>query len=168
MQLKQICKEILDEAKKKNINDLNKFNNVKLKVLHRLKYEKIPKNATIASLASDEDRKRFKKILSMKPVRTISGVAPIALMTDSYPCPHTINGIGPCTYCPGGPGSPFGDVPQSYTGKEPSTRRAIRNHYDPYLGTFNRLEHYIAMNSVPEKCEVILQGGTFPLSLIHI
>ena len=164
MQLKQICKEILDEAKKKNINDLNKFNNVKLKVLHRLKYEKIPKNATIASLASDEDRKRFKKILSMKPVRTISGVAPIALMTDSYPCPHTIKGIGPCTYCPGGPGSPFGDVPQSYTGKEPSTRRAIRNHYDPYLGTFNRLEHYIAMNSVPEKCEVILQGGTFPFT----
>ena len=100
----------------------------------------------------------------MKPVRTISGVAPIALMTDPYPCPHTMKGIGPCTYCPGGPGSVFGDVPQSYTGKEPSTRRAIRNHYDPYLGTFNRLEHYVAMNSVPEKTEVILQGGTFPFS----
>ncbi|MEK6868792.1 MAG: tRNA uridine(34) 5-carboxymethylaminomethyl modification radical SAM/GNAT enzyme Elp3, partial [Nanoarchaeota archaeon] len=120
--------------------------------------------ATIASLASDEDRRIFKKILSMKPMRTISGVAPIALMTDPYPCPHTIKGIGSCTYCPGGPGSVFGDVPQSYTGKEPSTRRAIRNLYDPYLGVFNRLEHYIAMNSVPEKCEVILQGGTFPFA----
>ena len=164
MELKYVCKEILEEAKKKNINDLKQFNRIKLQVLDRLKYEKIPKNATIASIASDEDREIFKKILSMKPVRTISGVAPIALMTDPYPCPHTIKGIGPCTYCPGGPGSAFGDVPQSYTGKEPSTRRAIRNHYDPYLGVFNRLEHYVAMNSVPEKTEVILQGGTFPFS----
>jgi len=164
MQLKQICQEILKEAKKNNVQDLNKFNHIKLEVLNRLKYQTIPKNATIASIASEEDRKLFKKILSMKPVRTISGVAPIALMTDPYPCPHTIKGIGPCTYCPGGPGSPFGDVPQSYTGKEPSTRRAIRNHYDPYLGVFNRLEHYVVMNSVPEKCEVILQGGTFPFS----
>jgi len=164
MQLKQICKEILEEAKKYNVIDLNKFNHIKLQVLNRLNYEKIPKNATIASMASDRDRKLFKKIFSMKPVRTISGVAPIALMTDPYPCPHTIKGIGPCTYCPGGPGSVFGDVPQSYTGKEPSTRRAIRNHYDPYLGVFNRLEHYVVMNSVPEKCEVILQGGTFPFS----
>tara|TARA_Y100000310_G_scaffold339263_2_gene431418 strand:- start:234 stop:2138 length:1905 start_codon:yes stop_codon:yes gene_type:complete len=165
MQLKQICREILREAKKRNTKDLKKFNNIKLKVLNKYSYKlDIPKNATIASLASEADRKQFKSILSMKPVRTISGVSPIALMTDPYPCPHTIKGIGPCTYCPGGPGSPFGDVPQSYIGKEPSTRRAIRNHYDPYLGTFNRLEHYVAINSVPEKADVILQGGTFPFA----
>ncbi len=164
MELKQVCREILEEAKKNNVQDLRKFNHIKLQVLSRLNYNEIPKNATIASLASDEDRKIFKKILSMKPMRTISGVSPIAMMTDPYPCPHTIKGIGPCTYCPGGPGSVFGDVPQSYTGKEPSTRRAIRNLYDPYIGVFNRLEHYIAMNSVPEKCEVILQGGTFPFA----
>jgi len=164
MQLKQICQEILEEAKKNNINDLKSFNKVKINVLKRFNYKNIPKNATIASLASEKDKKKFKNILSMKPVRTISGVAPVALMTDTYPCPHTIKKIGPCTYCPGGPGSVFGDVPQSYTGKEPSTRRAIRNHYDPYLGVFNRLEHYVAMNSVPEKTEVILQGGTFPFT----
>ena len=161
MQLKQICREILKEAKKNNIKDLKKFNNLKLKILNKYKYKQIPKNITIASLASDKDRKQFKEILSMKPIRTISGVSPIALMTDPYPCPHAVKGIGPCAYCPGGPGSPFGNVPQSYTGKEPSTRRAIRNHYDPYLGIFNRLEHYIAMNSVPEKSDIILQGGTF-------
>ena len=164
MQLRQICSEILKEARKNKVNDLKSFNKAKLQVLSRLNYAQIPKNATIASMASEEDKKVFKKILSMKPVRTISGVAPIALMTDTYPCPHTIKGIGPCTYCPGGPGSVFGNVPQSYTGKEPSTRRAIRNHYDPYLGIFNRLEHYVAMGLVPEKTDVILQGGTFPFS----
>ncbi|MBW2976904.1 radical SAM protein [Candidatus Woesearchaeota archaeon] len=162
MQLKQICKEILREAKKKNINDSRSFNKIKLQVLNKYKLSKIPKNATIASVASEKDRSKFKKILSMKPVRTLSGVATIALMTEPYPCPHAVKGTGPCIYCPGGPGSFFGSVPQSYTGKEPSARRAIRNYYDPYLGVFNRLEHYIAINSVPEKAEVILQGGTFP------
>ena len=164
MQPKQIYREILDEAKKRKINDLNRFNKLKLEVLSKYRCSRIPKNVTIASMASDKDRNLMKKILSMKPVRTISGVSPIALMADPYPCPHTIKGVGPCTYCPGGPGSGLGNVPQSYTGKEPSTRRAIRNHYDPYLGVFNRLEHYVAMGLVPEKADVILQGGTFPFS----
>ncbi|MBL7056546.1 hypothetical protein ISS07_06540, partial [Candidatus Woesearchaeota archaeon] len=162
MELKQICKEIIKEARKKKVDNLKDFNNLKLKVLQKFKYKTIPKNATIAAAASKKEKEELKNVLSMKPVRTAAGVAPIALMTDPYPCPHTIKKIGPCTYCPGGPGSSFGDVPQSYTGKEPSTRRAIRNLYDPYLGTFNRIEHYIAMGSSPEKADVILQGGTFP------
>jgi len=95
--------------------------------------------------------------LVTKPVRVMSGVAPLALMTAPFACPH-----GKCLYCPGGPGSAFGDVPQSYTGNEPSTMRAIRNNYDPYLITFNRLEQFIALGHMPEKMEVIIQGGTFP------
>jgi elongator complex protein 3 len=90
-------------------------------------------------------------------MRTMSGVSPLALMTAPFACPH-----GKCVYCPGGPGSPFGDVPQSYTGKEPSTMRGIRNLYDPYLIVFNRLEQFIATGHYPEKTEVIVQGGTFP------
>ena len=121
----------------------------------------IPKNADIYFAASEREREKFRELLSLKPVRTISGVSPIALMSEPYPCPHAMKGIGPCTYCPGGPGSAFGDVPQSYTGKEPSTRRAIRNNYDPYLIVFNRLEHYVAMGRVPDKAEIIIQGGTF-------
>ncbi len=92
-----------------------------------------------------------------KPMRTLSGVAPLALMTAPFACPH-----GKCVYCPGGPGSVFGDVPQSYTGREPSTMRGIRNRYDPYLIVFNRLEQFIATGHLPEKTEVIVQGGTFP------
>lgn len=92
-----------------------------------------------------------------KPARTMSGVAPLALMTAPFACPH-----GKCTYCPGGPNSIFGDVPQSYTGSEPSTMRAIRNSYDPYLIVFNRLEQYAATGHCPDKMEVIIQGGTFP------
>ncbi|MBI2134282.1 tRNA uridine(34) 5-carboxymethylaminomethyl modification radical SAM/GNAT enzyme Elp3 [Candidatus Woesearchaeota archaeon] len=92
-----------------------------------------------------------------KPTRTISGVAVIALMSAPIPCPH-----GKCVYCPGGPGSVFGNTPQSYTGKEPSTMRAIRAGYDPYLMVFNRLEQYAAAGHNFEKVEIIVQGGTFP------
>ncbi|MBI2558813.1 tRNA uridine(34) 5-carboxymethylaminomethyl modification radical SAM/GNAT enzyme Elp3 [Candidatus Woesearchaeota archaeon] len=163
--MKEISIEILKELEKGNIKTKCDLNKVKLRVLNKYKpqaeIKHIPKNADIYFAASEEERKKFKEILSLKPVRTISGVAPIAMMSEPYPCPHTMKGIGPCSYCPGGPGSAFGNVPQSYTGKEPSTRRAIRNNYDPYFIVFNRLEHYVAMGRIPDKAEIIIQGGTF-------
>lgn len=162
---RQACIGILDEIKNKGIKSQRELNQIKLRILHKLKSNgktrQVPKNADIYFAASESDREKLKDLLSLKPVRTISGVAPIALMSEPYPCPHTMKGIGPCSYCPGGPGSVFGNVPQSYTGKEPSTRRAIRNNYDPYLIVFNRLEHYIAMGKIPDKAELIIQGGTF-------
>ena len=161
----QVCVEILEELSKNNVKTQYELNQIKLRILSKYKskgkIKQIPKNADIYFSASQEARGKFKELLSLKPVRTISGVAPIALMSDPYPCPHSMKGIGPCSYCPGGPGSVFGDVPQSYTGKEPSTRRAIRNNYDPYLIVFNRLEHYVAMGKIPDKAEIIIQGGTF-------
>src|SRR3989338_7214102 len=164
-QFRQVCAEIVKELKKSDVKTQRQLNKIKLKILNKYKSKgnviQIPKNADIYFAASEKDRKKFMELLSLKPVRTISGVAPIALMSEPYPCPHTLKGIGPCTYCPGGPGSPFGDVPQSYTGKEPSTRRSIRNGYDPYLIVFNRLEHYVAMGKIPDKAELIAQGGTF-------
>ena len=99
---------------------------------------------------------KFLKILKTKPTRTISGVTPIAIMTKPFPCPH-----GKCSYCPGGPNSSFGNVPQSYTGGEPATMRGLRNKFDPYLQIFNRLEQYILMGHPIEKIELIIMGGTF-------
>ena len=161
MEKTNLCREILDELENSQVSTKRDFNSLKTKVLSRYGAAQIPKNADIYFSASESEREKYKKILGIKPVRTLSGVAPIALMTEPYPCPHTMKGIGPCSYCPGGPGSPFGDVPQSYTGKEPSTRRSMRNNYDPYLIVFNRLEHYIAMDKIPDKVELIIQGGTF-------
>lgn len=99
---------------------------------------------------------KFLKLLKTKPTRTISGVTPVAIMTKPFPCPH-----GKCSYCPGGPNSSFGDVPQSYTGGEPATMRGLRNKFDPYLQIFNRLEQYILMGHPVDKIELIIMGGTF-------
>lgn len=157
-----VCRLILKEARKRDVRTVKQLNQVKMQILSEHPgIADIPNNADLLVCGEEEDRKALHDVLTMKPMRTISGVSPIAMMTDPYPCPHSMKGIGPCSYCPGGPGSPWGDVPQSYTGAEPSTRRSQRNHYDPYLGVINRLEHYLAMNHSPEKVEIILQGGTF-------
>jgi elongator complex protein 3 len=120
-------------------------------------FNKIPTNIDILLHCSVKNLKQLKKKLMTKPTRTISGVAPVAIMSKPFKCPH-----GKCLMCPGGVGSYFGDVPQSYTGREPATMRGIRNNYDSYLQVFNRLEQYILLGHCIDKIELILMGGTFP------
>ena len=110
---------------------------IKHQLCKKHKIAQPPTNIDILLHTPHEKISALKPFLRTKPVRTGSGVVPIALMTKPLPCPH-----GKCTFCPGGPGSFYGDVPQSYTGKEPSTMRAIRNLYDCYLITMNRLEQF--------------------------
>ena len=134
---------------------------LKKSAARKYKLKKIPTNIEILNLLNEKERKLYKDYFITKPVRTLSGVAPIAVMTKPLPCPHAKKG-GPCSYCPGGPSSVFGDIPQSYTGKEPATMRGLRAGFDSYLQVFNRLEHYIVLGQVPEKVELIIMGGTFP------
>jgi len=150
------AQRILEEAKKRKVNDKESFNNLKIEMARTLKLPTIPTDMELATSASDEDRDELKHLLTSKPVRTIAGVAPIALMTKPHKCPH-----GTCIYCPGGPDSAFGNTPQSYTGTEPATKRAIRNNFDPYLQVMNRLEQYVILNQHPDKVEIIMMGGTF-------
>ncbi|MGV8086808.1 MAG: tRNA uridine(34) 5-carboxymethylaminomethyl modification radical SAM/GNAT enzyme Elp3, partial [Candidatus Woesearchaeota archaeon] len=118
--------------------------------------KEIPTDINIYLNATSNDSKIIRKCLQTKPTRTGSGVTVIATMTKPINCPH-----GSCIYCPGGLNSEFGDVPKSYTGKEPSTMRGIRNDYDPYRIVFNRLEQYIVIGQNPDKVDQIIMGGTF-------
>ncbi|MBI5391622.1 tRNA uridine(34) 5-carboxymethylaminomethyl modification radical SAM/GNAT enzyme Elp3 [Candidatus Woesearchaeota archaeon] len=135
-------------------NDVDK---VKKEIASKFKLEKIPTNIEILNELTQEERKQYASWFVTKPSRTISGVIPLAVMSAPFGCKH-----GKCIFCPGGPDSIFGNVPQSYTGYEPSTMRAIRANYDPYQIIFNRLEQYIVIGRIPQKGEVIVQGGTFP------
>lgn len=119
--------------------------------------KEVPSDITILTHLDGEALAYAKRFLLSKPMRSQSGVTVVAIMTRPSRCPH-----GRCTYCPGGLGSVFGDVPQSYTGYEPATMRAQRAGYDPYLQVFNRLEQYIVAGHDPQKVELIVMGGTFP------
>ncbi len=72
-------------------------------------------------------------ILRTKPVRTASGIAVVAVMSKPHWCPHIATTGNICVYCPGGPDSDFEYSTQSYTGYEPTSMRAIRARYDPYI-----------------------------------
>jgi len=156
---KKAYTELLKRIIQKKIKTQSKLNKLKTEISKKYGLKKIPTNIDILFYVPERNIKKFKEILVTKPTRTIAGVTIVAVMTKPLPCPHK---TAPCIYCPGGPKSAFGTIPQSYTGKEPATRRAIRNKYDPYLQVMNRLEQYVALNQDITKIELIIMGGTFP------
>jgi len=85
-----------------------------------------------------------------KPTRTISGVAPLAVMLPPRECPH-----GACIFCPSL------DAPQSYTPKSPVVMRAAKVNFDAFLQVKNRLESLKLMGHATDKVELIIMGGTF-------
>ncbi|MDO8511291.1 MAG: tRNA uridine(34) 5-carboxymethylaminomethyl modification radical SAM/GNAT enzyme Elp3 [Nanoarchaeota archaeon] len=149
--------EITEQIRTQKIEDQGSLNNLKQDIAKKHKLSKTPTNIEILISLPNEEISEFKKVLLSKPTRTISGVSPVAIMTAPSKCPH-----GKCTFCPGGLNSPWGDVPQSYTGHEPATMRGIRNNYDSYLQVFNRLQQYVLMGHGFDKIEIIIMGGTFP------
>lgn len=88
--------------------------------------------------------------LRRKPMRTISGVTPVTVLTKPFPCP------GECIFCPN-------DVrmPKSYLSDEPGAQRAEQNAFDPYLQTYTRVLTYYNMAHPTDKIEVIILGGTW-------
>lgn len=92
----------------------------------------------------------FEKILKRRTIRTLSGIAPVAVLTKPFLCP------GNCAYCPSEK-----DVPQSYLSNEPAVMRAIRCGYAPYLQVQTRLEALENNGHEPTKIELIVIGGTW-------
>ncbi len=154
--------EIIEQIKARNIASQSELNLLKREIAKKHKLKTIPTNIQLLISLPKEKISEYKKILLSKPTRTISGVTPVAVMTAPDKCPH-----GKCTFCPGGIGSPWGDVPQSYTGHEPATMRGIRNDYDSYLQVFNRLQQYVLLGQSFDKIEIIIMGGTFPATSLE-
>lgn len=88
--------------------------------------------------------------LRRKPVRSLSGVTPVTVLTKPFPCPGT------CIFCPN-------DVrmPKSYLADEPGAQRAENNAFDPYLQTYARLQTYHNLGHSTDKIEIIVLGGTW-------
>ena len=60
----------------------------KIDVCRKYRLSAVPKNSTLLTAALPGERKRLRRLLLVKPSRTLSGVAPIAVMTSPAPCPH--------------------------------------------------------------------------------
>jgi elongator complex protein 3 len=145
-------REIISKITSGEITSRRQLDEEKRKLAVKLGLARFIRNSEILKHAKPEEKRVIKRLLQKKPARSISGVAVVAAMTKPSKCPH-----GRCRYCPGGPDI---NVPQSYTGKEPATRRAIQYGYDPYLQTTFRLHQLKTIGHPVDKVELIVMGGT--------
>ncbi len=147
-----IVKILLDEIDNGKIRTKKELERRKKEIAIEYNLNRFMQNAEILAEAKGKIKEKVRKLLQIKPTRTMSGVAVVAVMAKPWPCPH-----GKCTYCPHVNG-----VPESYTGKEPAARRAIANEFNPYKQVQNRLSQLYSTGHLPQKIELIIMGGTFP------
>src|SRR5688500_2457408 len=93
---------------------------------------------------------RLLERIRMKPMRTLSGVTTVTVLTKPYPCP------GKCIFCPT-------DVrmPKSYLPDEPGAMRGLEHEFDPYVQDQSRLQQLESVGHPTDKIELLILGGTW-------
>jgi elongator complex protein 3 len=149
--------EITDLILSDKIHSKDELHKAKMKLCKKYKIDRVPPDSEILAKLpvdfSEEERELAVSVLRKKSMRTISGVAIVAVMTSPESCPH-----GMCIPCPGGPEY---NTPQSYTGHEPAALRAILNDFNPFFQTRNRLDQLQIIGHPVNKIDLIIMGGTF-------
>jgi len=155
MDLIEIIKELIKRRIKSPV-DLDSFkrevskkykipcpSNVELlKAFH--KFLKLSKGQGIEKI------QQIKDLLKTRPIRSLSGIVNISVLTKPYPCP------GKCLYCPIENG-----IPKSYVSGEPAVERAKKLNYDPYLQVKKRIEMLELEGHPTDKIELRIIGGTW-------
>jgi len=93
---------------------------------------------------------QLRSVLRKRKIRTLSGVAPIAVLTKAFKCP------GKCAYCPD-----EAKMPKSYLSNEPAVMRAVLCKFDPYKQVRMRLRALKDNGHETDKLELIVMGGTW-------
>ncbi|MEA2088711.1 MAG: tRNA uridine(34) 5-carboxymethylaminomethyl modification radical SAM/GNAT enzyme Elp3 [Patescibacteria group bacterium] len=148
MEVKKIVKKIIQANPQNN----EEFLRLKREFFYQKKMKQIS-NAELLKLYNKLNNKqgdKIKEILKKRKIRTLSGVAPIAVLTKSYSCP------GKCVYCP-----TEKNIPKSYLSNEPAVMRAIICNFNPYKQVSIRIKALEANGHNVEKIELIVMGGTW-------
>jgi elongator complex protein 3 len=106
-------------------------------------------NELVETGEMDKDAHLLDRI-RMKPMRTLSGVTTVTVLTKPYPCP------GKCIFCPT-------DVrmPKSYLPDEPGAMRGLEHQFDPYAQVRSRIEQLKSVGHPTDKIELLILGGTW-------
>ena len=106
-------------------------------------------NQMVEAGTIEADRVLLERI-RMKPMRTLSGVTTVTVLTKPYPCP------GKCIFCPT-------DVrmPKSYLPDEPGAMRALQHDFDPYEQVYARILALENLGHPTDKIELLILGGTW-------
>jgi len=129
------------------------------RILRRHWGEGTPPHSRVALVASYRElcargvlpfEREMLRRLQRKPVRTLSGVAPVTVLTKPFPCP------GECLFCPSQEG-----MPKSYLADEPGAMRAAAHDFQPYAQTAGRLQVLHALGHPTDKVELLILGATW-------
>ena len=151
--LAELSRQLAKEISSGRLKDKNSLNRRKNRLCKALGLKKIPTNADILKQL-DRKEKKLLSLLLKKPVRSLSGIAVVAVMSKPHQCP------GECLYCPNSLVDV--EIPKSYTGKEPATRRAINSNFNPFVQADNRVRQLEEVGHLTDKIDLIVMGGTFP------
>ena len=97
-----------------------------------------------------KEEDKLKETLITRPVRSLSGIVNVSVLTKPYPCP------GECTYCPQEKGTP-----KSYLKSEPAVMRAIANNYHPQKQVKMRIDSLKITGHPTDKIELRIVGATW-------
>jgi elongator complex protein 3 len=96
------------------------------------------------------DNPTVKKLFIKRPVRSLSGIVNISVLTKPYECP------GHCLYCPQQSG-----MPKSYLKGEPAAQRAFDLKFDATKQVAQRLEVLSQSGHATDKIDLRIIGATW-------
>ncbi len=143
--------EIIEKLERKRFPTAKDLDSFKKEVAKKFRLV-LPTNADLLKLYHKTGR-REEKILSLlrtRPVRSLSGVVNISLLTNPFSCP------GKCIYCPSEK-----EMPKSYLKNEPAATRAFNNNFHPQKQIKARIKALQEMGHPVEKIELRIVGGTW-------
>ncbi len=152
----ELARVIILEAVEQHFSDrqhFQKFRNQIIKRCHGKIFHNLYFVKAYADLVKEgkiQPNEEFLSLIQKRRVRTMSGVAPVTVITKPYPCP------GKCTYCPT-------DVrmPKSYLPSQPAAQRGFRQRFDPYSQVYVRLKALEMEGHEVSKVELRILGGTW-------
>ncbi len=152
----RLAREIIKIASSRNFNNRREFEIFRNKIIkqkkgrifHNLYFIKAYNDLIGEGLIQKNDD--LLKLIMKRGVRTLSGVAPVTVLTKPYPCP------GKCIYCPTDE-----RMPKSYLPSQPAAQRAFRQQFDPYTQIFVRLKALKMTGHDISKVELRIIGGTW-------
>jgi len=156
----QITKELirdLHQSRPQTIEDLNQLKRDLAKRYGTGIISHTTLLGTYRQFLADEKQEANEDLLGLlkrRAIRTLSGVAPITVLTKPYPCP------GRCVYCP-----TERNMPKSYIASEPAAQRALQNKFDPYDQVRNRIDQLEMNGHVADKIELIVGYADFTTPL---
>lgn len=106
-------------------------------------------NQMVEAGTIEPDRVLLERI-RMKPMRTLSGVTTVTVLTKPYPCPAK------CIFCP-----TDARMPKSYLPDEPGAMRALEHQFDPYEQVHARIRALTNLGHPTDKIELLILGGTW-------